>query len=68
MPTYSIGAIREGTVLSEELEKTHHVSPLMGMGRTYTFSASEPGERLRAGLKLKGARYHPHPEGAEVAR
>ena len=119
---------REGTVLESELEKNLHVSPLMGMDQTYSFRASEPGERLqvhiesrpRAGgaaavatapktfdatlslrrrelsrplmlgllarypasslqtvakiyaqaarLKLKGARYHPHPEGAEVAR
>jgi DUF1365 family protein len=123
---------REGTVLADELEKTHHVSPLMGMDQTYTFRASEPGERLQvqiesrpreagsgsgvgapertaktfdatlslrrrelsrplmlgllarypamslqvvakiyaqaARLKLKGARYHPHPEGAEVVR
>jgi DUF1365 family protein len=128
---------REGNVLTDELEKTHHVSPLMGMEQTYSFRASEPGERLqvhiesrpRAGgaadlaaatgtspacpspktfdatlslqrrelsrplmagllarypamslqtvakiyaqaarLKLKGARYHPHPEGAEVVR
>jgi hypothetical protein len=120
---------REGTVLSEELEKTHHVSPLMGMDQTYSFRATDPGERLQvhiesrpregataaagtpapktfdatlslqrhelsrplmmgllarypamslqvvmkiyaqaARLKLKGARYHPHPEGAEVAR
>jgi uncharacterized protein len=143
---------RDGTVLADELEKTHHVSPLMGMDQTYTFRASEPAERLQvqiesrprgaeggagpggsdvvaagraaasasatalrtaartsktfdatlslrrrelsrplmlgllarypamslqvvakiytqaARLKLKGARYHPHPEGAEVAR
>jgi uncharacterized protein len=128
---------REGKVLAQELEKTHHVSPLMGMDQTYSFTASEPGERLqihiesrpRAGaggvlgdapsdasggrlpktfdatlslerreltrplmlgllarypamslqvvakiyaqaarLKLKGASYHPHPEGAGVAR
>jgi DUF1365 family protein len=123
---------RRGSVLSEELEKTHHVSPLMGMDQTYSFRATEPGERLQvhiesrpravekspalgtsrarapktfdatlslrrrelsrplmigllarypamslqvvgkiygqaARLKLKGARYHPHPEGAEVA-
>jgi len=123
---------REGTVLSEELEKTHHVSPLMGMDQTYSFHATDPGERLQvhiesrprgdekmpavstsparapktfdatlslrrrelsrplmmgllarypamslqvvakiyaqaARLKVKGARYHPHPEGAEVA-
>jgi uncharacterized protein len=108
---------REGTVLSDELDKTLHVSPLMGMDQTYAFRASEPGERLAvhiesrprhgegksfdatlslrrrelgrarlAGLlarypamslqvvakiyaqslrlKLKGARYFPHPEGS----
>jgi uncharacterized protein len=106
-----------GRVLSDELDKTLHVSPLMGMDQTYAFRASEPGERLavhiesrRAGeqgksfdatlslrrrelsrplmagllarypamslqvvakiyaqslrLKLKGARYFPHPEGS----
>lgn len=109
---------RRGTVLADDLEKTFHVSPLMGMDQTYAFRASEPGERLAvhiesrpredeegktfdatltlrrrelsrrtlAGLlarypamslqvvakiyaqslrlKLKGARYHPHPEGS----
>jgi uncharacterized protein len=109
---------RQGTVLSEELEKSFHVSPLMGMDQTYSFRASEPGEtiavhiesRPREGeqgktfdatlnlrrrelsrrtltgllarypamslqvvakiyaqslrLKLKGAKYHPHPEGS----
>ena len=119
---------REGTVLAEELEKKHHVSPLMGMEQTYSFRAGTPGERLQvhiesrpregatttggarpktfdatlslrrrelsaplllgllarypamslqvvakiyaqaARLKLKGARYHPHPGPAEVAR
>ncbi len=107
---------REGPVLSGELDKALHVSPLMGMDQTYAFRAGEPGERLsiqiesrpRAGggksfdatlalrrrelsrarlagllarypamslqvvakiyaqslrLKLKGARYFPHPEG-----
>jgi uncharacterized protein len=107
----------EGTVLTDELDKTLHVSPLMGMDQTYAFRASEPGPRLAvhiesrpraAGkgksfdatlslrrrelsrpllaallvrypamslqvvakiysqslrLKLKGARYFPHPEG-----
>lgn len=107
---------RRGAVLTDELDKTLHVSPLMGMDQTYGFRASEPGERLSvhiesrpadsggkafdatlslhrhelsrarlAGmlarypamslqtvakiyaqslrLKLKGARYFPHPEG-----
>jgi DUF1365 family protein len=106
-----------GTVLSDELDKTLHVSPLMGMDQTYAFRATEPGERLavhiesrpRGGagksfdatlnlrrrelsrpllngllarypamslqvvakiytqslrLKLKGARYFPHPRGS----
>jgi DUF1365 family protein len=108
---------RRGTVLSDELDKTLHVSPLMGMDQTYAFRATEPGDRLAvhiesrphsgrgksfdatlslrrrelsrrtlAGLlagypamslqvvakiyaqslrlKLKGARYHPHPDGS----
>jgi DUF1365 family protein len=108
---------QEGPVLSDELDKSLHVSPLMGMDQTYAFRASEPGERLQvhiesrpaepggrsfdatlslrrrelspslmAGLlarypamslqvvakiyvqslrlKLKGARYFPHPEGS----
>ncbi len=108
---------RRGTVLGEELEKTFHVSPLMGMDQTYSFRAAEPGDRLLAHiesrpregegksfdatlslrrrplsrrtltgllarypamslqvvakiyaqslrLKLKGAKYHPHPEGS----
>lgn len=37
---------RRGTVLSDELDKTFHVSPLMGMDQTYAFRATEPGERL----------------------
>ncbi len=106
-----------GPVLSDELDKTLHVSPLMGMDQAYAFRASEPRERLqvhiesrpRKGggvsfdatlslrrrelshrlmggllarypaislqvvariyaqslrLKLKGARYFPHPEGS----
>ena len=109
---------REGPVLSAELDKALHVSPLMGMDQTYAFHAGEPGERLavhiesrpREGagrsfdatlslrrrelsrplltgmlarypamslqvvakiyaqslrLKLKGARYFPHPRGAK---
>jgi DUF1365 family protein len=35
-----------GAVLTDELDKTLHVSPLMGMDQTYAFRASEPGERL----------------------
>ena len=113
---------RRGTVLSDELDKTFHVSPLMGMDQTYSFRAARArraprrphrvapaqrgGRRRRqdlrrdphpappraqppplAGLlarypamslqvvakiyaqslrlKLKGARYFPHPEGSK---
>jgi hypothetical protein len=132
--SYVLGrGARDGTVLADELEKKHHVSPLMGMDQTYSFRAGTPGQRLQihiesrprgaggdeapapegartpktfdatlslqrrelsrplmlgllarypamslqvvakiyaqaARLKLKGARYHPHPEGAEVAQ
>jgi len=108
---------RRGSVLADELDKSLHVSPLMGMDQTYAFRASQPGERLAvhiesrplgdggksfdatlslrrrelsrpllagllarypamslqvvakiyaqsARLKLKGARYFPHPRGA----
>jgi uncharacterized protein len=107
---------RKGALLTDELDKTLHVSPLMGMDQTYAFRASEPGEGLLVHiesrpkdgggkafdatlsmrrrelsgpllnrmlarypamslqvvakiyaqtlrLKLKGARYFPHPEG-----
>ncbi|HEY2715809.1 MAG TPA: DUF1365 domain-containing protein [Solirubrobacterales bacterium] len=105
---------RVGPVLGQDIEKSLHVSPLMGMDQTYRVSASEPGATLSVHieshadsktfdatlnlrrrelsrplmarllarypahslqvvariyaqslrLKLKGARYHPHPEGA----
>lgn len=44
---------REGPVLSEELDKRLHVSPLMGMGQTYAFRASEPGERLAVHIESR---------------
>jgi uncharacterized protein len=67
-----------GSVLSDELEKSFHVSPLMGMDQTYAFRASQPGDRLAVQiesrpreiyarslrLKRKGARYFPHPGAA----
>jgi DUF1365 family protein len=62
MLTYRNGEITRETVLSEELEKTHHVSPMMGMSQTDSFRATGPGDRLDV------AGYHLRPEGAEVAR
>lgn len=44
---------REGPVLSDELDKTLHVSPLMGMDQTYGFRASEPGERLAVHIESR---------------
>jgi uncharacterized protein len=44
---------RSGTVLGDELEKTFHVSPLMGMDQTYAFRATEPGDRLVAHIESR---------------
>ncbi len=44
---------REGPVLSEELDKALHVSPLMGMDRTYAFRADEPGARLAVHIESR---------------
>jgi len=43
----------QGTVLSDDLEKTLHVSPLMGMDQTYAFRASEPGESLAVHIESR---------------
>jgi DUF1365 family protein len=44
---------QRGTVISEELEKSFHVSPLMGMDQTYSFRASEPGETLAVHIESR---------------
>lgn len=44
---------REGPVLTDELDKDLHVSPLMGMEQTYAFRASEPGERLAVHIESR---------------
>jgi len=44
---------RQGTVLGEEIEKTFHVSPLMGMDQTYSFRASEPGETIAVHIESR---------------
>jgi DUF1365 family protein len=43
----------EGPVLSDELDKALHVSPLMGMDQTYAFRAGEPGERLAVHIESR---------------
>jgi len=43
----------EGPVLSDELDKALHVSPLMGMDQTYAFRAGEPGERLSVHIESR---------------
>jgi uncharacterized protein len=52
---------QEGTVLADELEKKHHVSPLMGMDQTYSFRAGTPGERLQIHVESRPR------EGGEAA-
>jgi DUF1365 family protein len=42
-----------GPVLRDELDKTLHVSPLMGMDQTYAFRAGEPGERLSVHIESR---------------
>jgi DUF1365 family protein len=44
---------RRGPVLADELDKTLHVSPLMGMDQTYSFRAGEPGERLSVHIESR---------------
>jgi DUF1365 family protein len=44
---------REGSVLQDELDKTLHVSPLMGMDQTYAFRATEPGARLSVHIESR---------------
>src|SRR6476469_2504258 len=44
---------RRGAVLTDELDKDLHVSPLMGMDQTYAFRASEPGERLSVHIESR---------------
>ncbi|MET0557911.1 MAG: DUF1365 domain-containing protein [Solirubrobacterales bacterium] len=52
----------KGPVLSDELDKTLHVSPLMGMDQTYAFRATEPGARLTVQIESRPRR----DEGAPV--
>lgn len=44
---------REGPVLSGELDKELHVSPLMGMDQRYSFRAGEPGARLAVQIESR---------------
>lgn len=44
---------QRGTVLGEELDKSFHVSPLMGMDQTYSFRASEPGESIAVHIESR---------------
>jgi DUF1365 family protein len=44
---------RRGAVLTDELDKSLHVSPLLGMDQTYAFRAGEPGERLSVHIESR---------------
>jgi uncharacterized protein len=60
---------REGTVLSDELDKALHVSPLMGMDQTYAFRATEPGERLAVHIESRPRdRPNGHADGRPAAK
>jgi len=54
---------REGPVLSDELEKSLHVSPLMGMDQTYAFRADEPGPRLAVHIESRPLESRPQDAG-----
>jgi len=56
---------RRGAVLTDELDKTLHVSPLMGMEQTYAFRASEPGERLGVHIESRPAQRAALPAGGQ---
>jgi uncharacterized protein len=43
----------EGPVLTDELDKALHVSPLMGMDQTYCFRAGEPGPTLSVHIESR---------------
>jgi DUF1365 family protein len=59
---------RRGAVLTDELDKTLHVSPLMGMDQTYAFRAGEPAERLSVHIESRPVqRADPPPGGQDVA-
>lgn len=45
---------RAGRVLSDDLPKELHVSPLMGMDQTYSFRATEPGSELIVHIDSSG--------------
>ena len=47
---------REGTVIGDELEKSLHVSPLMGMDQTYAFRASRARRAPRGPHRVAPAR------------
>ena len=44
---------RVGPVLSQEIDKRFHVSPLMGMDQTYRFRVSEPGVTLSVHIESR---------------
>jgi DUF1365 family protein len=59
---------RRGTVLSDELDKTFHVSPLMGMDQTYAFRATEPGDRLAVHIESRPRETAPGADNRTLSR
>jgi uncharacterized protein len=56
---------RRGAMLTDELDKALHVSPLMGMDQIYSFRASEPGERLSVHIESRPVQRAIHPSRGE---
>src|SRR6185295_4880651 len=54
---------RHGPVLSGQLDKQLHVSPLMGMDQTYDFRAGEPGPNLSIHIESREVQRASAPSG-----
>jgi DUF1365 family protein len=54
---------RRGPVLSGDLDKELHVSPLMGMDQTYAFRAGEPGPSLSIHIESRPVQRFSAPTG-----
>ncbi|HWA54852.1 MAG TPA: DUF1365 domain-containing protein [Solirubrobacterales bacterium] len=54
---------RHGPVLSGDLDKQLHVSPLMGMDQTYAFRAGEPGTSLSIHIESRAVQRFSSPTG-----
>jgi len=56
---------QRGAILTDELDKALHVSPLMGMDQRYSFRASEPGARLSVQIESRSVQRAVPPPGPQ---